>query len=68
MKKTKKFTKKIDANEPELTYWTEITYVCPKRGKVTEKVQVKKLKSQPVPDTDSKYELEILKEASEDDE
>jgi hypothetical protein len=68
MKKIKKFKKSSDTNEPELTYWTEITYMCPKRGKVTEKVQVKKLKSQPVPDAAQKYELEILKEAPEDDE
>lgn len=67
MKKTKKL-QKVDASEPELTYWTEITYTCPKRGKVTEKVQVKKLKPQPVPDAAQKYELEILKEAPEDDE
>lgn len=68
MKKIKKLKKQSDTNEPELTYWTEITYTCPKRGKVTEKVQVKKLKSQPVPDAAQKYELEILKEAPEDDE
>jgi len=68
MKKIKKLKKQSDTNELELTYWTEITYTCPKRGKVTEKVQVKKLKSQPVPDAAQKYELEILKEAPEDDE
>lgn len=67
MKKTKK-PKKVDASEPELVYWTEITYICPTRGKVTEKVQVKKLKPQPVPDVGQKYELEILKEVAEDDE
>ena len=68
MKKPKSAKRQTQVNEPEQTYWTEITYICPKRGKVTEKVQVKKLKPQPVPETDSKYELEILKEASEDDE
>jgi hypothetical protein len=67
MKKTKK-PKKVDGREPEQTYWTEITYICPTRGRVTEKVQVKKLKSQPAPDVAQKYELEILKEAAEDDE
>jgi hypothetical protein len=68
MKKIKKLKKQTETNELELTYWTEITYTCPKRGKVTEKVQVKKLKPQEIPDTDSRYELEILKEAPEDDE
>lgn len=68
MKKTKKPKSKTNPSEPELTYWTEITYICPTRGKVTEKVQVKKLKPQPAPDVTQKYELEILKEASEDDE
>lgn len=68
MKKFRKSSKKTDTNETELVYWTEITYVCPKRGKVTEKVQVKKLKAQPVPDVAQKYELEILKESPEDDE
>ena len=67
MKKIRKI-KKIDTSEPELTYWTEITYICPTRGKVTEKVQVKKLQSRPMTDTAQKYELEILKEAAEDDE
>lgn len=66
MKKTKKTTK-TSTEEPECSYWTDITYVCPKRGKVTEKVRVKKLKPQPVPET-SPYELEILKEDANDDE
>lgn len=34
--------KEVDLMEE---YTTEITYTCPKRGKVTEKVKVKKYKS-----------------------
>lgn len=65
MKKIKK--SKTADEQQESSYWTEITYVCPKRGKVTEKVQVKKVKPQPIPEA-SLYELEILKEDAHDDE
>lgn len=65
MKKTKK--SKVHVEQQESSYWTEITYLCPKRGKVTERVQVKKVKPQPIPEA-SLYELEILKEDAHDDE
>lgn len=67
MKRIKKLSK-LNSKEPvESVYWTEITYTCPKRGKVTEKVQVKKLKGQPTPESSSSYELEILQNESLDD-
>lgn len=54
--------KKSSMQQPESTYWTEITFMCPKRGKVTERVEVKRLKPQPIPEHSPGYELEILKE------
>ena len=57
-----------DSQELESTYWTEYTYICPQRGKVTEKIQVKKLKAQPTPDKVQTHELDILKEDDIDDE
>lgn len=48
-------------DEIESVYYDEITYVCPKRGKVTEKVKVKRLKTQKAPDRSPTYELDILK-------
>ena len=62
--------KKIDApgkpSEVETCYWTEVTYTCPVRGKVTEKVKVKKLKPQETPKIIPNYELEILKDEVDD--
>lgn len=54
-------------NEIESTYYDEISYVCPKRGKVTERVKVKRLKTQKAPDKSPAYELEILKTDTPDD-
>ena len=34
-----------EIKELDSTYWTEYTYVCPKRGKITERIKVKKLKA-----------------------
>lgn len=50
----------------ESYFWTEVTFVCPVRGKVTEKVKVKKLKPQDTPSVVPNYDLEILKEDQED--
>jgi hypothetical protein len=54
-------------DEVESTYYEDISYVCPKRGKVTERVKVKRLKTQKAPDKTSAYELEILKTESSDE-
>lgn len=64
--------RKPKAPDPKKTdvesfYWTEVTYTCPVRGKVTEKVKVKKLKPQETPNIIQNYELEILKEDAEDE-
>ena len=64
MRKKKEEAKK---DEVESIYYDEITYICPKRGKVTEKVKVKKLKAQKAPDKQSLYELEILKAEAQED-
>lgn len=65
MKKTSKPQKDVDKCV-ESEYWTEVTFTCPVRGKVTEKIKVKKIKSQPTPHVPL-YELEILKEDSQED-
>lgn len=64
--KTQKSSTK-ELQELESTYWAEYTYNCPKRGKVTERIQVKKLKAQPTPDKVQTHELDILKESDIDD-
>ena len=53
-------------SEIETYYWTDVTYVCPVRGKITEKVKVKKLKPQESPKIIPNYELEILKDEVDD--
>jgi hypothetical protein len=35
-----------ESAEIDFEYWTEITYICPKRGKVTEKVKATRYKPQ----------------------
>jgi hypothetical protein len=62
--KNKEEPKKSD--NVEGFYWTDMTYTCPVRGRVTEKIKVKKLKSQETPKTIPNYELEILKEDVDD--
>jgi hypothetical protein len=57
-----------ESQELESTYWIEYTYTCPKRGRVTERIQVKKLKAQSTPDKVQTHELDILKENDIDDE
>jgi hypothetical protein len=62
----KKSKEEPSKNDVESVYYDEITYVCPKRGKVTEKVKVKRLSTQKSPDRLPPYELEILKIDSEE--
>ena len=57
-KKNKEEPKK---DEVESVYYDEITFTCPRRGKVTEKVKIKRLKTQKAPDKTPTYELDILK-------
>jgi len=45
-----KTTKKADPNV-EKEYFKEVTFICPVRGKITQKVKVKKLKTRDVGDT-----------------
>ena len=43
-----------EENKLETTYKTTITYNCPKRGLVTEEVEVKKYKATEIPDDPSR--------------
>lgn len=67
MRKKSKKEEEVKKDEVESTYYDEITYVCPKRGKVTERVKVKRLKTQKAPDKSPTYELDILKAEVPDD-
>jgi hypothetical protein len=60
--------KNKDLKTVESTYWTEITFTCPRRGTVTQKVEIKRLKSQPTPESVQGYELEILKDDQSENE
>lgn len=65
MKTPRKKKDKNELKEVESTYWTEVTFTCPKRGRVVQRIEVKRLKPQPTPDVMPGYELEILKNAEE---
>ena len=61
--KTKKITESSEKAEVDFEYWTEITYICPKRGKVTEKVKATRYKPQKYrPGALDAVELDIIKE------
>lgn len=55
-----------EKHKVETEYWQEITYDCPKRGKVTQRVKVKRFQGQKAPEVPG-YELEILKQNEEED-
>ena len=61
MKKKSKKEKPADPRV-ESEYFTEVTWTCPARGKVTEKVKIKRLKPQAAPVAPNPFDLEILKE------
>ena len=64
----KPLKEKNKQDEIESCFWTEVTFKCPIRGIVTEKVKVKRLKPKETPVLAQNYELEILKEVEIDDE
>lgn len=57
---------KRPSTEIEQEYWQEVTYTCPTRGKVTQRVKVKRFRGQKAPDK-PEFELDILKQEEEDD-
>lgn len=63
-KKAAPAPKEKDPNVLE-EYWEEVTFMCPKRGKVTQKIKVKKMKPKgdgqdvtPMPDNDITTKLD----------
>jgi hypothetical protein len=61
--KKKKADKSVAKNikeHIECEYFEEITYECPVRGKVVEKVKVTRLKAQKSPDKKLMYEYDFL--------
>lgn len=68
MRKKREKKEEPRKEEIESSYYEDITYTCPKRGKVTERVKVKRLASQKIPDKQVAYELDILKTDSFSDE
>ncbi len=61
MRKRKENKEETKKQEVESYYYQDITFTCPKRGKVTEQVRVKRMKPQSAPDKQVSYELDILK-------
>ena len=61
-------SKKTKTSEIESKYKTTVTYICPKRGKVTEEVVVIKYKPQEVPEDKSADPLisELIRSAADD--
>ena len=60
-------SKRKEEDNLETTYKTKITYHCPKRGLVTEEVEVKKYKATEIPDDPSRLIFDE-KEPIDDDE
>jgi len=64
----KKQKEKITQPENQLIeseIWVEITYNCPIRGKITQKVKGLRYKSQKIPDKQINYEYDFLKDKEE---
>lgn len=66
MKKTKKNSKPKNNDSQVKEYiWKDITYTCPVRGKVTQKIKVAVLKPQDAPESKFEIELPFLKETDD---
>lgn len=63
----KKKLKNTEKEKVEDFVWKEITYTCPVRGRVTDKVKVKIIKPQPVPDSSYELDLPFLNDNGSDD-
>jgi hypothetical protein len=49
----------------ESEVWVDVTFLCPVRGKVTQKVRGIRYKAQRIPDRQINYEYDFLKEEEE---
>ena len=49
----------------ESEVWVDVTFLCPVRGKVTQKVRGIRYKAQRMPDRQINYEYDFLKEEEE---
>lgn len=66
-KKSKEVTENKELELIESEMFLDITFTCPVRGKVTQRVKGTKYKAQKAPDKQINYEYDFLKEEEGDD-
>jgi predicted PP-loop superfamily ATPase len=66
-KKNKEIIENKELELIESEMFLDITFICPIRGRVTQKVKGIKYKAQKIPDRQINYEYDFLKEEESDD-